>query len=151
MRLTTFTDYSLRVLMYLAAVPDRRATIGEIARAFEISENHLMKVVHALGKADLLATVRGRGGGLALARPPHMINVGAVVRSTEGDALPAECFDRRSNTCSIVRTCRLRGAFDEAVAAFHAALERYTLADLVQNRRALARVLRINSRSALSI
>lgn len=150
MRLTTFTDYSLRVLMYLAAEPGRRATIGEIARAFDISENHLMKVVHALGKAGLLASARGRGGGLELARPPHAINIGAVVRSIEGEAMPAECFDRASNTCGIVRACRLRGVLDEAVAAFYAALARYTLADLVQDRRALTRILRIEPRSALS-
>lgn len=151
MRLTAFTDYGLRVLMYLAAAPERRATIGEIARAFGISENHLMKVVHALGKAGLLANVRGRGGGLALARPPHMINVGAVVRSTEGEAMPAECFDRESNTCDIVRVCRLRGVLAEAVDAFYAALDRHTLADLlVQNRAALTRILRIGARSSLS-
>jgi len=150
MRLTTFTDYSLRVLMYLAAAPGRRATIGEIARAFDISENHLMKVVHALGKAGLLANVRGRGGGLGLARSPHEINVGAVVRSTEGEAMPAECFDGESNTCDIVRVCRLRGVLAEAVEAFYAALERHTLADLVQNHKAFTRVLRIDARSVLS-
>lgn len=149
MRLTTFTDYSLRVLMYLAAVPGRRATIGEIARAFDISENHLMKVVHALGKAGLLANVRGRGGGLALARAPQAINVGAVVRATEGEAIPAECFERAASTCDLLRVCQLRGVLAEAVAAFHAVLDRYTLADLVQNRQALARVLRIDVRSAL--
>lgn len=150
MRLTSFTDYSLRVLMYLAADPDRRATIGEIAQAFDISENHLMKVVHALGKAGLLANVRGRGGGVELARAPETISIGAVVRETEGDAIPAECFDRETNTCGIVRACRLRGVLDEAVAAFHAVLDRYTLADLSQNRRAIARILRIDAHRDLS-
>ena len=149
MRLTTFTDYSLRVLMYLAAVPGRRATIGEIARAFDVSENHLMKVVHALGKSGLLANVRGRGGGLGLARAPQAISIGAVVRATEGEAVPAECFDCAANTCDLARVCRLRGVLAEAVDAFHAVLDRYTLADLVQNRQALVRVLRVDVRRAL--
>lgn len=109
-----------------------------------------MKVVHTLGKAQLLANVRGRGGGLELARPPHRINIGAVVRSTEGDAVPAECFDREANTCGIVRACRLRGVLEEAVDAFYASLERYTLADLVQNGPGLARILRIDAPRALS-
>jgi Rrf2 family nitric oxide-sensitive transcriptional repressor len=149
MRLTSFTDYSLRVLMYLAAEPDRRATIGEIAQAFDISENHLMKVVHALGKAGLLANVRGRGGGVELARAPEAISIGAVVRETEGDAIPAECFDRETNTCGIVRACRLRGVLHEAVEAFHAVLDQYTLADLTHNGRALARLLHIDARRDL--
>ena len=92
MRLTTFTDYSLRVLIYLAAEPRRRATIAEIASSFGISEHHLTKVVHFLGKAGLLTNVRGKGGGLNLARAPHEIGIGDVVRQTEGEAMPAECF-----------------------------------------------------------
>ena len=94
MKLTTFTDYSLRVLIYVAAAPAGRATIGEIARAFDISENHLMKVVHLLGRSGLLTNVRGKGGGLELARAPELINIGKVVRMTEGRPIPAECFDR---------------------------------------------------------
>jgi Rrf2 family nitric oxide-sensitive transcriptional repressor len=149
-RLTSFTDYGLRVLMYLAAEPDRRATIGEIAKAFSISENHLMKVVHFLGKAGLLANVRGRGGGLALARSPAEINVGAVVRAIEGDAAPAECFDRARNTCGIARSCQLRGVLEEAVDAFHAVLDRHTLADITRNRKPLARILHIAPRRSAS-
>jgi Rrf2 family nitric oxide-sensitive transcriptional repressor len=141
MKLTTFTDYSLRVLIYLAADPERRATIGEIARAFSISENHLMKVVHALGKAGLLENVRGKGGGMSLARPADRINIGAVVRLTEGHDLPAECFDRDHNACTITPVCRLREALKRAVEGFYAALDAYTLADLVRNRVALARVM----------
>ena len=141
MRLTSFTDYSLRVLIYLAAQPERRATIAEIAGAFEISQSHLTKVVHFLGQAGLLATVRGKGGGMGLARAPAEIVVGDVVRLTEGAAMPAECFDRTSNTCSIARICRLHGVLQEAADAFHAVLDRYTLADLVHNRAALSRML----------
>jgi Rrf2 family nitric oxide-sensitive transcriptional repressor len=143
MRLTSFTDYSLRVLMYLAADPDRRATIGEIAQAFEVSENHLMKVVHFLGKAGLLANVRGRGGGLELARAPGGINVGAVVRATEGNTGPVECFDRDTSSCLIVRACKLRGVLEEAMDAFYAVLDGYTLADITRNGKALGRVLGI--------
>jgi Rrf2 family nitric oxide-sensitive transcriptional repressor len=145
MRLTSFTDYSLRVLMYLAADPDRRATIGEIAASFGISEHHLVKVVHFLGKAGLLANVRGRGGGIELARAPEAINLGAVVRAAEGPAVPAECFERETNACRITRSCRLRGVLANAVDAFYAVLDRHTLADIAANGAALGRVLGIES------
>ena len=141
MRLTSFTDYSLRVLMYLAARPDGRATISEIATAFRISENHLMKVVHFLGKAQLLANVRGKGGGLALSRPAETINLGQVVRITEKKTLPAECFDVKNNTCVITPVCELKGVLGEAVKAFYAALGRYTVADVAGNRGQLAKIL----------
>lgn len=141
MKLTGFTDYSLRVLIYLAADPSRRATIAEIAASFGISEHHLNKVVHFLGKQGWLANVRGRGGGLALALPPERIVVGEVVRATEGGAQPAECFGDSPDDCSIARVCRLRGALREAVDAFNAVLDRYTLADLVGNRKSLVAVL----------
>jgi Rrf2 family nitric oxide-sensitive transcriptional repressor len=131
------------VLIYLAAEPGRRATIAEIANAFAISENHLTKVVHFLGKQGWLANVRGKGGGLGLAVEPQFIAVGAVVRQTEGADLPAECFDAASNTCSIARICRLRGVLRQAVDAFYAVLDRYTLQDLVQNKAGLAKVLQI--------
>lgn len=143
MRLTTFTDYSLRVLIYLALEPDRRATIAEIASAFDVSENHLMKIVHFLGKNGLLANVRGRGGGLQLAQPPAKINVGEVVRLTEAGSIPAECFDHDSNTCVIAPVCQLRKALAEAVEAFEAVLDGYSLADLVEKRRPLAQILSV--------
>lgn len=142
MRLTSFTDYSLRVLIYLAAEPGRRATIAEIASAFSVSENHLTKVVHFLGRHGWLANVRGKGGGVELAQPPETIVVGAVVRAAEGIPMPAECFGDAPEACSIARLCRLRGVLHEAVQAFEAVLGRYTLADLVaRNRPSLARVL----------
>lgn len=141
MRLTHFTDYSLRVLIYLACEPDRRATIGEIAQAFQVSENHLTKVVHFLGQQGWVATVRGKGGGLALALAPAGIVVGEVVRLTEGEAMPAECFDKDHNTCTIARACRLQGVLREAAEAFQAVLDGYTLADLVHNRATLSRML----------
>ena len=137
MRLTAFTDYSLRVLIYLAARPAQRATIAEIAAAYDIKQNHLTKVVHFLARQGWLATVRGRGGGLQLARPALDIAVGAVVRQTEGADLPAECFDDVGNTCPITRVCALKQVLHEAADAFHAVLDGYTLADLVQRPRAL--------------
>lgn len=142
MKLTSFTDYSLRVLMYLAASPGRRATIAEVARSFGVSENHLVKVVHFLGKCGWLANVRGKGGGLSLAVPPEAIRIGGVVRQTEGRAVMAECFgDSSGDGCSIARVCRLRGALSEALTAFYAVLDRYTLADLVTNGPHLAKIL----------
>ena len=141
-KLTTFTDYSLRVLIFLAAEPDRRATIAEIAGAFDIKENHLSKVVHFLAQQGWLTTVRGKGGGLELALPPERIGVGQVVRQTEGDDLPAECFDRVNDRCRISRACRLKGVLHEAMQALHAVLDRYTLADLVHNPQTLLPLLR---------
>ncbi len=141
MRLTSFTDYSLRVLIYVAVQPHGRATIAEVARTYNISENHLTKVVHFLGKAGFLTNVRGRGGGLELARPATAINVGDVVRHAEGAAVPAACFEPGSPLCAISDVCRLRGVLDEAVRAFYAVLDRYTLADLMGNHASLSRVL----------
>ncbi len=141
MKLTSFTDYSLRVLIYLAAEPTRRATIAEIATSFDVSENHLTKVVHFLGKEGLLVTVRGKGGGLGLARSPELINVGDVVRRTEGTDMTAECFDPLTNRCSIAPICRLQGVLREALAAFYAVLDAHSLLDLVENRELLSAVL----------
>jgi Rrf2 family transcriptional regulator, nitric oxide-sensitive transcriptional repressor len=143
LRLTAFTDYSLRVLIFIASAPDERATIAQVARAFAISEHHLVKVVHQLGRMGVLVNTRGRRGGLRLARPASAINVGEVVRATEGSDIAAECFDRERNTCPIAGKCRLERALAEALDAFHAVLARHTLEDLVSNRRVLARVLHL--------
>ena len=121
MRLKTFTDYSLRLLIFLAATPQRRATIAEIADAFDISEAHLMKVSHTLGKAGVLANVRGKGGGLKLAMAPAAINLGYIVRLTEGVPRPAACFEG-AGACRIERVCILRSVLDDAVTAFYACL-----------------------------
>ncbi|HXD39836.1 MAG TPA: Rrf2 family transcriptional regulator [Ramlibacter sp.] len=141
MKLTAFTDYSLRVLIYVAAQPQRRATIADIAAAFDVSENHLTKVVHFLGKNGWLATVRGKGGGLELGMPPELIGVGKVVRQTEGVGMPVECFSAHGSDCSIASICDLRAVVGEALKAFYAVLDRYTLAELVRNRHELAKVL----------
>ena len=144
MKLTTFTDYSLRMLIFVAGVPGGHATIAEVAHAFAISETHLVKVAHALGRAGLLRTTRGRGGGLSLAVPARSINLADVVRMTEGADRLAECFTEDGH-CTLAGTCRLERAFGEAASAFYASLGRYTLADLVSNPRALARALRWDS------
>jgi Rrf2 family nitric oxide-sensitive transcriptional repressor len=141
MKLTSFTDYSLRVLVYLAADASRRATISEIAGAFGVSENHLTKVVHMLGKQGWIETVRGKGGGMLLAMPPEKIGIGKVVRGTEGAALPAECFEEDGGHCVISGCCRLQSVLGEAVDAFYAALDKYTLADISRNRSMLRKVL----------
>ena len=140
MRLSTFTDYSLRLLMYLAVEPQRRATIAEVAAAFGISQNHLTKVAHGLGRHGWLANVRGHGGGLALALAPRQIVVGEVVRHTENSALPATCFADADSACAIGTACRLRGVLDEALQAFYRVLDRYTLADLTADPQALAQL-----------
>ena len=145
MRLTVFSDYTLRVLMYLAIDRTRLATIPEIAAAYGISENHLVKVVHFLGKEGWIETVRGKGGGISLAMPADRVSIGAVVRSAEGAALPAECFSEGGGDCIITDGCRLRNVFAEAAKAFDAVLDRYTLADITRNRKDLRKILMIQS------
>jgi Rrf2 family transcriptional regulator, nitric oxide-sensitive transcriptional repressor len=140
MKLTAFTDYAMRVLIYVGAASGRRATIAQIAQAYGVSENHLVKVVHFLGKQGWLANVRGKGGGLELAMPAELIQVGDVVRQTEGQVIAAECFGEGGDCC-ISPECRLRGVLGEAVGAFYAVLDRYTLADIVENREQLSRML----------
>jgi Rrf2 family nitric oxide-sensitive transcriptional repressor len=150
MKLTAFTDYSLRVLIYLAAEPGRRATVSEICAAFGIKENHLTKVVHHLGRRGWIETTRGKGGGLSLARPAKDICVGHVVRDTEGQAAPAECFSAEESSCAIVRCCRLKGVLAEAVSAFHSVLDRYTLADITCNSQELSGILHFHRPAAAS-
>ena len=143
MRLTVHTDYALRMLIYLALCAPERSTIQEIAEAYGISKNHLMKVAHELGRAGWVETLRGRGGGLRLKGRPAAIRVGAVVRRMEEDFRLVECFDPDSDTCRITPACRLQGVLREAGLAFIDVLDGYTLADLVDRPRALARLLDI--------
>lgn len=150
MKLTTFTDYSLRVLMYLGLQEGRLATIAEIAAVFGVSEHHLTKVVHFLGRNGWLANVRGKGGGLALAVQPAQIVVGRVVQQTEGSSVAAECFEPGGGHCCIAPVCRLHGVLDEAFKAFYAVLDRYTLADILSNRMELADAL-LPARSILPL
>lgn len=140
MRLTTFSDYSLRVLMYLALQDGRLATIQEIASAYDISESHLMKVVHQLALSGVIETVRGKGGGLRLARDPAQIRLGEVVRQAEGETPIVECLSGEPR-CSIAPACRLAGVLVRAFDALYAELDRYTLADLVVRPNELKRIL----------
>jgi len=132
MRLSTFSDYSLRVLMYLGAQPNRLATIAEIADGHGISESHLMKVVHQLGRCGLIETVRGKGGGMRLALAPQHIVLGDVIRQTESDFTLVECFGTNP-TCRIQGACHLNAILGEALNALFLVLDGYTLADLLVN------------------
>ena len=134
MKLTLYTDYSLRVLIFLASKPkDELSNIKEIAAAYQISKNHLMKVIHELGKLGLIETIRGRGGGIRLAREPEDINIGKVVRQTEDDFHLVECFDPSVNRCAITSVCGLRHLLFQALQAYLAVLDQYTLRDVTVN------------------
>ena len=130
MRLTMMTDYSLRLLMYVAQHHDRLCTIAEIARAYGISEAHLMKVTHQLGLSGWIETVRGKGGGMRLAHPPGEIGLGAVIRSMESDFNLTECLGT-GNQCTLTGSCRLTGIVSEALQSFLRCFDGYTLADIV--------------------
>ena len=132
MRLTRYTDYAMRVLLYLGARPEGLSSIASISKAYGISQNHLMKVVNDLANAGYVASVRGRSGGVRLGKAPEAINIGAVVRHTEDSFQVVDCM-----SCVIAPVCGLTGALDDAVKAFLAVLDGYTLADLMDRRAAL--------------
>jgi Rrf2 family transcriptional regulator, nitric oxide-sensitive transcriptional repressor len=143
MRLTMYTDFSLRVLLYLGTKEEGKlSTIQEISDAYSISKNHLMKVTFELGKAGFIHTVRGRGGGIRLAELPENINIGKVVRKMEDDFHLVECFDPEHNRCPIAPICGLRGVLGQALQAYLAVLDSYTLQDLLFNREGLREILR---------
>lgn len=141
MRLTVYTDYALRLLIYAALKPDGLITISEVADAYGISRNHLTKVVHQLGLAGYLDTVRGKGGGLRLARSPESVRIGDVVRHTEPDMALTPCFKPTEAPCAIFPACLLKGALQEARESFLHALDGYTLADLTTPRAKLRTLL----------
>lgn len=145
MRLTLHTDYALRLLMYLAVKPDGRATIREVAEAYEISRNHLVKVAHKLGRAGFVETLRGRGGGLRLARPADAIGIATVVRAMEEDLRLVECFDARTDRCCISSACRLKRLLREALGAYMDVLGEATIADLVDKPKPLRRLLALTA------
>lgn len=140
MRLTRYSDYAMRVLLYLGRQPERLCSIAEIAKAYGISQNHLMKVINDLVRAGYLESVRGRKGGVRLARPAGEIGIGAVLRHTEQDFDLVGC-----GVCVIAPACGLTSVLDEAVAAFLAVLDRYTLADVLSRRGDFLRLLDISA------
>lgn len=150
MRLTAYTDYTLRTLMYLGLNRDRLVTIQDIADLHGISKNHLMKVAHQLGLSGMVTTVRGRNGGLMLNKEAAEINIGEVVRNTETDFFMAECFNRESNTCVYAPSCALKGALSSATAAYLEVLDGVTLEDLLTkdikrgNRNAAVKPIRLH-------
>lgn len=163
MKLTTFSDYTLRVLMFLAIDRSRLATIPEIAAAYGISENHLMKVVHQLARSGVIESVRGKGGGIRLAREPGDIRIGEIVRASEGQGPIVECMPAAETSqgagaangaadaaeatgdlhaaCRIAPVCRLTKVLVEAFGALYATLDNYTLADLVDEPQKLGGIL----------
>ncbi len=132
MRLSEYTDYTLRVLMACANQGEELLTIAGLAESLQVSRNHLMKVVNNLAREGLLATTRGRGGGIRLMLPAEDINIGAVVRTTETDFRLVECFDPAIDTCTLTAQCRLRGALARAMQAWFAEMDALTLADVAK-------------------
>ncbi|WP_337186361.1 Rrf2 family transcriptional regulator [Phenylobacterium sp.] len=151
MRLTVYTDYALRVMMYAALRQGRLSTIGEIAGAYGISRNHVMKVVYELGVAGYIETVRGQQGGIRLARPAQDIVLGEVVRRTERTTAVAPCIDAAAGYCAISPACKLKRALQQASNAFFDVLDGFTLADLTENRDILNTLLGEGGRAPLSV
>lgn len=145
MRQNTYTDYSIRVLMYLALYTENLVKIDEIATSYAISKNHLTKIVHNLAKAGFITSIRGRNGGIKLAKAPEEINIGQVVSQTEEDFCLVECFNAASNQCVITGVCQLGGIFSEALQAYMNTLAKYTVADLVKNPIMMKRSLEKNT------
>ncbi|EHA15734.1 MULTISPECIES: Rrf2 family transcriptional regulator [unclassified Halomonas] len=148
MHLTRFTDYSIRVLIFLAAKGEERSTINEIAETFNISRNHLMKIVQELSQKNYVTAIRGKNGGLLLTRDPATIGLGELVREMENDMALVECF-HSDNACIITPACRLQPILNDALSAFLDVLDRYTLADLLGSQQSqLAQLMRIPTVSA---
>ena len=148
MRMTQHTDYALRMLIYLASRPDRVCTVSDVAAAYRLSRNHLLKVALRLRRMGVIATMRGRSGGIRLAREPHQINLGELVRWTEEDFSLVECMQDRGGACVISPVCRVKGIFQEALQAYLAVLDRHTLADAVRGPIGLRELLGLEAEAA---
>lgn len=144
MRLTRYTDYCLRVLMYLGLKTEGLATIKEIAERYDISKNHLMKVTYELNRLGYIETIRGKNGGMRLRLAPEQINLGQLIRETESDLAIVECFTTNGH-CNITSSCVLKQVLSEALEAFFAVLSRYTLSDLLVPRSHLGSLLGVQS------
>lgn len=137
MKLTAYSNYALRSLQLAALRAPDLIRVDDVVRVHGLARPHIVKIVHELGRAGLVETRRGRGGGFRLARPAETIVVGEVVRLTEGPLDVVECFNSETNTCPLIGICRLSRAFAEATAAFLAVLDRLTIADIAANREQL--------------
>ncbi|WP_096436266.1 RrF2 family transcriptional regulator [Alteribacter populi] len=134
MQLTTYTDYSLRLLLYLAVQPkEELSSVKKVADIYNISYNHLTKITYQLGKMGVLETVKGRNGGIRLAKAPEDINIGEIVKMTEDTSGYVECFNEETNMCVLSPACRLKGVLKEAINAYMSVLKQYTLKDLTNN------------------
>ncbi len=131
MHLTIFTDYGLRTLMFLAAHPERLCSVKEVAEAYGISRNHLVKVVHRLAQLGYIESSKGKGGGIKLALPPEKLKLGDLVRALEPNMNIVECFNRDTNTCRITGSCQLKHYLFDAKQAFLSSLDERTLADTI--------------------
>lgn len=129
MQLTLYTDYSLRVLIYLSRMPTEATTITEVSEFYKISRNHLVKVVHRLVVLGFITSLRGKGGGIKLAKEPNQINIGDVIRKAEPHFQMVECFNEKTNQCAITPTCQLKGLINQGMQAFFKTLDCYTLVD----------------------
>lgn len=170
MRLTNYSDYALRTLMYLAVIPDRNtlATITDIANSYQISRSHLTKIIHQLAQIGYIESVRGKNGGIRLAKAAQDINLGEVIRQTEPDFHVVPCFpapgcdaQSRSNSkskaqpkpadyCAITPVCKLKSVFAEATGAFLKVMDNYTLADIVANEEVLWQILKFHTGTVAS-
>ena len=148
MRMTLHTEYALRMLIYMATRPDGFCTTSDVAQAYGLSRNHLIKVMQTLRDLGLVETVRGRAGGMRLARLPEDIGIGPLVRATEEDFSIAECMQAAGRPCVISPACQLKTMLHEALAAFLSVLDKYTLADIVRNKHLLGPLLGIDARAA---
>ncbi len=148
MRLTLHTDYALRMLIYAATRPDRSCTVNDVAEAYGLSRNHLLKVAQTLREHGFIETVRGRSGGIRLEREAETIGIGALVRLIEEDLSLVECMQAQGGQCVISPCCELKSMFSEALGAWLAVLDKYTLADIVRNRRHLGFLLGIETIAA---
>ena len=148
MRMTQHTDYALRMLIYLATRPDGACTVNEVAETYRLSRNHLLKVALRLRRLGVIATARGRSGGIRMALRPDEINLGALIRRTEDDYSLVECLQDSGGVCAISPACLLKGVFAEALDAYLKVFDRYTLADVVRNRAGLRPLLGIDAEAA---
>lgn len=146
MKLTSYTDYSIRVLMFLAMKNEHElSNIDEISKAYNIKKNHLTKIIHELGKLGYVETIRGRNGGVRLKKKPVEINIGEVVRRTEEDFYLLDCFDERTNSCGLSPICRFKSVLNEAMRAFFEVLDHYTLKDITSNKNQLLFMLGVKN------